>query len=212
MNLNKLSVTPSLLGVRPPLSPLSPTFDDIRSPDHERPRARSSTIFNFDALGLDKKRMIGNYYLSETLGEGSYGKVRLVYSLTGEKFAAKIVSKDTISDLTDLDRVYRETYILTTLRHNNVIKLYEVINTANSIVLIMEYADSGHLMDYLLKKIRVTEVDALKLFYQILAGLEYCHRKQIVHRDLKLENIILTSDGTIKIADFGLSNSIKFGY
>lgn len=77
-------------------------------------------------------------------------------------------------------------------------------------MLVMEYADSGELLTFTAKKVRLTEPEACRIFSQILSGVEYCHRKKIVHRDLKLENILLNGD-TIKIADFGLSNSIKFG-
>lgn len=57
----------------------------------------------------------------------------------------------------------------------------------------------------------MTEVQAFHYFQQIVAGLEYCHRARVVHLDLKLANILLSSEGEIKVADFGLSNSIRFG-
>ena len=58
---------------------------------------------------------------------------------------------------------------------------------------------------------RLPEVETCRIFHQIVGGVEYCHRAKIIHRDLKLENILLDKDGSVKIADFGLSNSIKFG-
>lgn len=73
------------------------------------------------------RRRVGDYVLGETLGAGSFGKVKLATNVhTGEKVAIKIVSKDSIANVEDIDRVYRETYILTTLKHNNIIKLFEV--------------------------------------------------------------------------------------
>ena len=129
--------------------------------------------------------------------------------------AIKIVDKSTISNVDDVERVYRETFILTTLKHPHIIKLYEVLDTPLSIMLVMEYAGGGELYTYVQKQRRLNEVECCRIFTQILNGVEYCHRAKIIHRDLKLENILLTEANpaqlpNVKIADFGLSNSIKF--
>jgi serine/threonine protein kinase len=151
--------------------------------------------------------------------------------------AIKIVSKETIADVDDIERVYRETFILKTLKHQNIIKIFEVIDTTKAIMLVMEYADGGELFDYIASRGRLPESvhillypvyvflvrvfsfsdfflhdqEASHVFQQIVAGVDYCHRKKIIHRDLKLENVLMNTDKTIKIADFGLSNTIKFG-
>lgn len=75
----------------------------------------------------------------------------------------------------------------------------------------MEYADGGELFDYIVKKKRVEEKEAVGFMQQILAGVEYLHENGIVHRDLKPENLLLDSAGNIKIVDFGLSNQYKPG-
>ena len=75
----------------------------------------------------------------------------------------------------------------------------------------MEYADGGELFDYIVKKKRVDEKEAVGFMQQILAGVEYLHENGIVHRDLKPENLLLDSAGNIKIVDFGLSNQYKPG-
>ena len=184
-------------------------LDDIHIINNSNNKLNPSTPSN---QNINSRKRVGDYILGETLGAGSFGKVKLASHInTGEKVAIKIVSKDSISDIGDIDRIYRETFILTTLKHNNIIKLYEVIDTAKAVMLVMEFADSGELLEYIAKKVRLNEVEACKIFHQILSGLEYCHRKKIIHRDLKLENILMNKDGTIKIADFGLSNTIRFG-
>ena len=118
-----------------------------------------------------------------------------------------------MNDLDDVERIYRESAILTSLKHPNIIRLYEVLDSHNWVLIIMEYASGGELLDYIAKEKNqiLSEPQACKIFNSILAGLEYCHRRKVIHRDLKLENILLDKNGNIKIADFGLSNTINFG-
>ena len=73
----------------------------------------------------------------------------------------------------------------------------------------MEYMERGELFDYIVKKKRMEEDEACKVFEQIISGIEYTHKLRIVHRDLKLENLLMDYDNTIRIVDFGLSNTYK---
>ena len=73
----------------------------------------------------------------------------------------------------------------------------------------MEYMESGELFDYIVSKKRMGETEACKVFEQIISGVEYIHKLRIVHRDLKLENCLIDYDKTIRIVDFGLSNTYK---
>jgi serine/threonine protein kinase len=70
----------------------------------------------------------------------------------------------------------------------------------------MDYVDGGELFDYLVKKKRLDEAEAKLKFRQIIAAVDYCHRHLITHRDLKLENILLDSQGRVKVADFGMAS------
>lgn len=73
----------------------------------------------------------------------------------------------------------------------------------------MEYASGGELFDYIVKNTRVPEIEACKFFQQIVEGVQYLHRINIVHRDMKPENLLLDHNKNIKIVDFGLSNTFK---
>ena len=73
----------------------------------------------------------------------------------------------------------------------------------------MEYADGGELFDYIVKKKRLDEKEAVSFMQQIISGVEYIHKNGIVHRDLKPENLLLDHNKNIKIVDFGLSNQYK---
>ncbi|EAS06162.2 Serine/Threonine kinase domain protein (macronuclear) [Tetrahymena thermophila SB210] len=157
-----------------------------------------------------KSKSIGHYILGKKLGEGTFGKVKLAtHILTGEKVAIKILEKDRIIDVSDVERVSREIHILKLLRHSNIIQLYEIIETPKQLFLIMEYASGGELFDYIVANQRVKEREAARFFQQIISGIEYIHKLNIVHRDMKPENLLLNHDKSIKIVDFGLSNTYK---
>lgn len=97
-----------------------------------------------------------NFILGKTLGQGTFGKVRLgTHTLTQEKVAIKILEKDKILDQADVERVTREIQILKRVRHPNIIQLYEIIETNRQLFLIMEYAGGGELFDYIVKKKRL---------------------------------------------------------
>ena len=112
--------------------------------------------------------------------------------------------------MSDVGRVAREIKILQSISHPNVIKLYEVIDTAQAIFMIMEYAAGGELFDYIVSKSRLSEKEAAQFYYQLIVGIEFLHSKKIAHRDLKPENLLLDkSMKVVKIVDFGLSNIYK---
>lgn len=157
-----------------------------------------------------KSKSIGQYILGKTIGEGTFGKVKLgTHNLTSEKVAVKILEKDRIKDVADIERVAREIHILKLIRHPNIIQLYEIIETPKQLFLIMEYASGGELFDYIVEHTRVPEIEACKFFQQIISGIEYIHKLGVVHRDLKPENLLLDQNKNIKIVDFGLSNTYK---
>lgn len=89
--------------------------------------------------------------------------------------------------------------------HPNVLKLYDVWETSSSIYLILEYVQGGELFDYLCNEGRRPVEEALDYFQQIICAVDYCHRFNIAHRDLKLENILLDQNSNIKVADFGMA-------
>ena len=158
-----------------------------------------------------RERTVGHYLLGRTLGEGSFGKVRLgTHILTGENVAVKILEKSRLVEAADVQRVAREIKILKRNRHQNIIQLFEVLDTPTAIYLIMENADAGEMFNYIVQKKRVDELQACHFFHQIIDGAEYLHNMEVTHRDLKPENLLLqhSADGLfVKIVDFGLSNT-----
>ncbi|KAK2113061.1 hypothetical protein P7K49_007327 [Saguinus oedipus] len=130
---------------------------------------------------------------------GAFGAVTLAQHLMTE---TKVAVKTT--DKTAFITSHRETNILKTVHHPNIIQLFQIINTTESCHLILEYASGGSLYDWIQQNI-VMEEEALAMFQQILSAIEYCHHKMIAHRDLKPSNILLDGERNKKTANLGLA-------
>lgn len=113
--------------------------------------------------------------------------------------AIKIIDKTCLDD-ENLAKTYREISILKILRHPNITRLYEVMESKNMIYLVTEYAARGEVFDHLVASGRMKEEEAARVFAQIVSAVEYCHSKGVVHRDLKAENVLLDSDMNIKVS------------
>ena len=88
---------------------------------------------------IDEGAKLGNYVISKTIGEGTFGKVRLgIHTLTGEKVAVKILEKSKIKEIADIERVTREIFILKLIRHPNIVQLYEIIETPKNLFFVIK--------------------------------------------------------------------------
>ncbi|XP_058490710.1 MAP/microtubule affinity-regulating kinase 4 isoform X1 [Solea solea] len=174
-------------------------------------RSLGARCRNSIALCSDEQPHIGNYRLLKTIGKGNFAKVKLArHILTGIEVAIKIIDKTQLNP-TSLQKLFREVRIMKTLKHPNIVRLFEVIETEKTLYLIMEYASGGEVFDYLVARGRMKEKEARSKFRQIVSAVYYCHQRKIVHRDLKAENLLLDADSNIKIADFGFSNEFTAG-
>ncbi|KAK0471084.1 CAMK/CAMKL/Kin1 protein kinase [Armillaria novae-zelandiae] len=173
-----------------------------------------------------QRRILGDYTLTKTLGAGSMGKVKLAtHNLTGEQMAVKILPRvnpaatqhsssatpDSIARQASKDaskeiRTLREAALSMLLHHPYVCGMREMITHANHYYMVFEYVNGGQMLDYIISHGRLRERVARKFARQIGSALDYCHRNNVVHRDLKIENILISQTGNIKIIDFGLSN------
>ncbi|XP_069751072.1 serine/threonine-protein kinase SIK3 homolog isoform X3 [Narcine bancroftii] len=149
---------------------------------------------------------IGYYEIERTIGKGNFAVVKLAtHIVTKAKVAIKIVDKTQLEE-ENLKKIFREVQIMKLLRHPHIIRLYQVMETERMIYLVTEYASGGEIFDHLVAHGRMAEKEARKKFKQIVAAVHFCHCRNIVHRDLKAENLLLDANLNIKIADFGFSN------
>jgi serine/threonine protein kinase len=155
---------------------------------------------------------LGSYILGNTIGKGSFGKVKLAnHAATNEKVAVKIINNSKIANAKTMKKIQREVKILKLFQHPHIVRLYDVIPTNTDVFIVQEYASNGELYDHIVKHGKLTETVARRYFQQIISGVEYCHHFRVVHRDLKPENLLLDASWNIKIIDFGLSNLMRDG-
>ncbi|KAF2091192.1 Pkinase-domain-containing protein [Saccharata proteae CBS 121410] len=166
-----------------------------------------------DHSGSRPKRetKFGEYILGQTLGEGEFGKVKMGWKKEGGvQVAIKLIRREVLgSNPTRLPKIYREISILRGLQHPNIVRLHEMVETERHIGIILEYASGGELFDYILNHRYLKDQSARRLFAQLVSGVGYLHKKGIVHRDLKLENLLLDRNKNIIITDFGFANTFN---
>jgi serine/threonine protein phosphatase PrpC/tRNA A-37 threonylcarbamoyl transferase component Bud32 len=171
---------------------------------------------------LKKRYMVNNYILLDSVGTGSYADVRLAKEKTSDRlYAVKVINKQVLrrkltGASTMLDDVKREIAIMKKLSHPHVLRLFEVMDDpkVNKLYLVLEYMKLGDLMQIMRGDAKVYRCDRMReaplwtVFRQVTSGLEYLHLQNIVHGDIKPQNLLLSEDGVLKIADFGISKML----
>ena len=162
-------------------------------------------------LSKNKINKLEKYNIGKIIGKGAYAIVKLISNkLTNEKYAMKIYEKSKLNDSLKKKCVYKEIEILKRVKHKNIVRLIEIIHSEKQILIIQEYIKGISLREYYNKEIRhqkgISEHKSIifkKIFKQIFDAMNYLHCNYMAHRDIKLENILLTKEYEIKIIDFG---------
>ncbi|EGN97581.1 hypothetical protein SERLA73DRAFT_92742 [Serpula lacrymans var. lacrymans S7.3] len=199
----------------------------IPDPKHRQHRDSSHRDGSSSKPSRTTNRLLGDYTLTKTLGAGSMGKVKLaIHNGTQEKLAVKIlprvhpstsqpngsnatpeaIAKQASKDASKEIRTIREAALSMLLHHPYICGMREMIVHQHHYYMVFEYVNGGQMLDYIISHGRLRERVARKFARQIGSALDYCHRNNVVHRDLKIENILISETGNIKIIDFGLSN------
>ncbi|CZT42787.1 related to serine/threonine-specific protein kinase [Rhynchosporium secalis] len=149
-------------------------------------------------------RSVGNYTLGRLIGKGSFGKVYLAtHKLTnGSKVVLKSANKDD-------SNLAREIHHHRQFIHPHIARLYEVIVTETLVWLVLEYCPGDELYNYLLNHGALPVEKVQKVFTQLAGAVTYVHNSQCVHRDLKLENILLDKNENVKLCDFGFTREYE---
>ncbi|KAJ1814527.1 serine/threonine protein kinase, partial [Coemansia sp. RSA 2598] len=156
-----------------------------------------------------------SYLLADHLGKGAFAEVRVAINrVTGRRYAAKIIDRKRITQLEKrkkLDENFRiETSILSRVRHDSIVQVHGVFEERDNLYLVLDLASDGELFDEIVSREFLKEDDARRVMLQLLLAIRHLNRMGIVHRDIKLENILLEDKTAlrIKLADFGLAKIV----
>ena len=159
-----------------------------------------------------KSRRVGKYEIGQSLGEGTFGKVKQATNVkTGEVVAIKILDKEKIQKQNMGAQVKKEISIMKLVRHRTVVKLKEVLASKTKIFIVLELVTGGELFDKIVEAGKFEDDAARFYFQQLVVGTMFCHQNGVCHRDLKPENLLLDSNQNLKISDFGLSAMYEGG-
>ena len=152
---------------------------------------------------------LGDYKLLRKLGEGGMGAVYEAEHLKHErKVALKVLPQKFTKDPVFLERFQREAKSAAALNHSNVIQLYDIGEDKGFHFFGMEFVDGESAQDLLKRETKLPPDDALKIVEGVAKALQYAYAHQIIHRDIKPDNIMLRSDGEVKLADLGLAKKL----
>ena len=151
------------------------------------------------------------YLFGRQIGHGAFGKVNIsLHVASGRLVAIKTFTKKNLKNKHAKNKIKHEIDMLSRLRHPFITQILDSFETEKHIFIVMEYI-CGDLLGFIRKRGKLSESVTKVIFKQIIEGLKYIHRKKIVHRDIKLDNILIDLTNTVKICDFGVSKKINKG-
>ncbi len=153
---------------------------------------------------------LGPFTIEKEIGSGAMGTVyRGRFTATGQAVAVKVIAGGHDANPTALARFERETEILKHLKHPNIVRLYANGRHRETPFYVMEYVDGDSLETLLQRRGRFTWEEVITVGLRVCEALKHAHGKGIVHRDLKPANIMMTTDGTVKLTDFGIAKGLE---
>jgi serine/threonine protein kinase len=168
------------------------------------PYPTASVLTHSSEFAAPDLQSVGNYTLGRLIGKGSFGKVYLAsHKLSnGSRVVLKSAKKDD-------SNLAREIHHHRQFIHPHIARLYEVIVTEQLVWLVLEYCPGDELYNYLLRHGSLDPHRVQRIFTQLVGAVTYVHSKSCVHRDLKLENILLDKHGDVKLVDFGFTREYE---
>lgn len=153
--------------------------------------------------------LLGNRYeLLEKIGEGGMAEVyKAKCHLLNRFVAVKILKDELLKDSQFVDKFKREATAAASLSDNNIVNIYDVGSQNNIHYIVMEYVKGKTLKEFIREKGKLNEEEAINVAIQIAKALECAHRNNIIHRDIKPHNILVTEEGLVKVTDFGIAKA-----
>ncbi len=148
----------------------------------------------------------GDYKVLYLVGTGTFARVyRAVHRRTGQVVAVKVLRRRFSADAEQYGQFVREGELGRTLRHPNIVPIYEVFSQRFTHFLVMEFVEGRSLREFVKIRKKLDPIEATRLVIDITSGLSYAFERGLTHRDLKLSNILVSSRGQAKLVDFGLA-------
>jgi serine/threonine protein kinase len=168
---------------------------------------------NFTAPALpnkiyDKKKD-KSYLVEKKIGEGGFASCYRVIDSSNKAFACKAVYKPSLKSEKHREKLKSEIKVHDSLNHPYICSLRTCFQDENYIYIILELCENQSLGDMIKRRKRVSEEEARYFMLQMFSGIGYCHKNQVIHRDIKLGNVFLDSDMNVKIGDFGLAAQLE---
>lgn len=159
---------------------------------------------------MGKRLLAGRYELIEKIGEGGMAVVyKARCRLLNRYVAIKILRPEFTKDETFVDNFKKESQAAAALSHPNIVSVYDVGKEGNINFIVMELVDGKPLSQMIAEKGKLDYKDAIDITRQVASALSLAHKNQIIHRDVKPHNVLITSSGTAKLADFGIARAVN---
>ncbi len=219
INLNRVMTTHALNNKKKVIRPsqtylkvmnLEKYITQEKQEENRRTELRKKTTMLFVNQKKSKEICFDDFELLKVLGKGAFGKVILVMKKDNKKiYAIKILNKQQIIDLDQLEHTLAEKIVLQHVNHPFLVGLEYAFQTPEKLYFVMEFMRGGELFQHLRNQKRFSEKQAKFYAACVILGIGHLHNKNYIYRDLKLENLLLDVDGYVKLTDFGLAKFIK---
>ncbi|CAH3018966.1 unnamed protein product [Porites evermanni] len=191
-----------------------PAYNNVRDEIFASASEKDLELEPRPPVTMKSSRLEDAFEIHEEVGRGKFGVVKRVTERSSKKmYAAKYIRLGSSGSGSSREDIMREIHIMNELHHKRLVGLVDAFDMSRQIVMIMEFISGGELFQRVADADCLTEKEASFYMYQLLQGLQYMHSKNIVHLDLKPENIVCVSKDSwdIKVIDFGLAQELVPG-
>ena len=159
---------------------------------------------------LEGHLLDGRYQIKKTIGGGGMANVYLAHDLILDRdVAVKVLRLEYTHDAEFIARFEREVQSATSLAHPNIVNIYDVGEESHILYMVMEYVDGMTLKEYIFKNHPVPVATAMNIMKQVLSAIATAHNNELIHRDIKPQNILIDSSGQVKVTDFGIAIALS---